>query len=257
MRKQKINKPMAKTFLTAEWRKLAMANYAVEPQLLQQYLPFGTELDCWQGTCYVSLVGFLFRNTRLLGVPIPFHTTFEEVNLRFYVRYRNSTGWKRGVVFIKEIVPKAAITLVANTVYGEHYQTLPMQHGWQQTGDSLQVTYRWKYRHWQEFSVSASAVAQALVPGSEEEFITEHYWGYTRVSDQRTSEYEVVHPRWEVYPVTGYQVAVDFGRLYGEKFDFLSGSKPGSVLLAEGSEVLVRRAKTITARSLHQPGMPA
>jgi uncharacterized protein len=119
-----------------------VTSYAVEPHLLQQYLPFGTGLDCWQGTCYVSLVSFLFRNTRLLGVPIPFHTTFAEVNLRFYVRYRDSTGWKRGVVFIKEIVPEAVITLVANIVYGEHYQTLPMQHRWQQTGDSLQVTYR-------------------------------------------------------------------------------------------------------------------
>jgi len=32
-------------FLTAEWRKLAFANYPVDPAVLQPCLPFGTELD--------------------------------------------------------------------------------------------------------------------------------------------------------------------------------------------------------------------
>src|SRR5688500_11199158 len=112
---------MSKIFLEAEWRKLAMANYAVDKNLLTKYLPYKTEIDCWDNTCYVSLVGFMFLNTRVKGFKIPFHINFEEVNLRFYIRYKHKNEWRRGVVFIKEIVPKHALTLVANTVYGENY----------------------------------------------------------------------------------------------------------------------------------------
>ena len=111
------------SFLKAEWRKLVLINYAVDPALLKKYLPYKTELDFWNNTCYVSLVGFLFVNTKMLGLKIPFHVNFEEVNLRFYVKHLDKGEWKRGVIFLKEIVPKAAITIVANTLYGEHYQT--------------------------------------------------------------------------------------------------------------------------------------
>ena len=86
------------SFLKAEWRKLILANYKVEPELLKPYLPYGTELDLWQDSCYLSLVGFMFVNTKIKGVKIPFHVNFEEVNLRFYVKRYDNGEWKRGVV---------------------------------------------------------------------------------------------------------------------------------------------------------------
>ena len=129
------------SFLKAEWRKLALANYAVDPSVLHRYVPAHTVLDSWNGTCYVSLVGFMFVNTRLLGFPIPFHRNFEEVNLRFYVRYQDKGEWKRGVVFIKEIVPRPALTFVANTIYKEHYQTLKMGHDWKDEPHCKKVAY--------------------------------------------------------------------------------------------------------------------
>ncbi len=118
------------SFLTAEWRKLAFANYEVSPDMLLPYLPYGTELDLWKDRCYVSLIGFMFQETRLKGIKIPFHVNFEEVNLRFYVKRWSGKEWRRGVVFIKEIVPKPAIAFVANTLYNENYQSLPMKHSW-------------------------------------------------------------------------------------------------------------------------------
>jgi uncharacterized protein YqjF (DUF2071 family) len=131
---------MPKSFLQAEWRKLAIANYIIDPRLLLPFVPAGTELDLWEGKCYISLVGFMFLNTRLLGVRVPGHVNFEEVNLRFYVK----RGEKRGVVFIKEIVPKPALTFIANTIYKEHYQTLPMRHAWVETDDHQLINYEWK-----------------------------------------------------------------------------------------------------------------
>lgn len=229
---------MAAIFLEAQWRKLAIANYAVDPLILESFLPNNTELDYWNGTCYVSLVGFMFLDTRLKGIRIPFHVNFEEVNLRFYVR-RYREEWKRGVVFIREIVSKPALTFVANTLYRENYRTMPMRHSWTYVTDSQCVEYQWKKHRWNSFSVTTEKEPMPIVEGSEEEFITEHYWGYTRINAQRSSEYGVEHPRWQVYPFKGYSIDVDFGSVYGKEFEFLKHAVPKSVFLAEGSEIKV------------------
>jgi uncharacterized protein YqjF (DUF2071 family) len=236
---------MSRTFLQADWRKLVMANYSVDQAILLPYLPYRTELDLWKGTCYVSLVGFMFLNTKVKGIGIPFHTRVEEVNLRFYVRYRDQGAWKRGTVFIKEIVPKPAISFVANTIYQEHYETLPMSHSWNSLGESLRVEYRWKKKAWNSIQIKAGKMATTIAEGSEEEFITEHYWGYTRIADQKTAEYGVEHPRWEVYPTQNYAIDVDFGDVYGLDFAFLRTQTPASVFLAEGSEIKVKAGRRV------------
>lgn len=240
-----VTQAMARTFLEAEWRKLTMANYAVDPSLLKKYLPYKTEIDLWNNTCYVSLVGFMFINTRLLGIKIPFHTNFEEVNLRFYVRYLDDGQWKRGVVFIKEIVPKPALTFVANTVYKEKYETMPMRHSWTTTEDRLVVEYAWKKKSWNSFKVTAESKSALVQKDSGEEFITEHYWGYTQLSPTKTSEYGVEHPTWQVYSVIDSQIDVDFHDVYGNDFAFLKNEKPKSVFLAEGSPIVVKSGSII------------
>ncbi|GJM31225.1 MAG: hypothetical protein DHS20C18_02260 [Saprospiraceae bacterium] len=232
---------MSSVFLRAEWRRLVMANYLLDPQVLKPYLPACTELDLWNNNCYISLVGFMFCNTRVLGMAIPWHRNFEEVNLRFYVRYKEGDEWKRGVVFIKEIVPRRAITFVANNLYGEHYITLPMRHTWQENTDQLEVAYEWKWKgHWNRLAVETASQAQDITPGSEAEFITEHYWGYTRLTAERTSEYQVEHPCWQVYPVKQYDIDCDAYSLYGSAFGEVMRQAPASVFLAEGSDILVR-----------------
>jgi len=239
------------SFLNAEWRKLILANYKVSAETLQPYVPYGTELDEWNGNSYVSLVGFMFLNTKVKGMKIPFHVNFEEVNLRFYVKRKDELGnWKRGVVFIKEIVPKAAISFIANTVYKENYQTLPMKHSWFEDEQSLNVVYEWKLNEkWHKFGVNALRTPLSFEPGSEAEFITEHYWGYAHASDDKTNEYEVKHPKWDVYPIEHFTIDVDFGSVYGLQFEFLNSVEPDSVMLAEGSEISVEPSDQI---SLHQ-----
>jgi uncharacterized protein YqjF (DUF2071 family) len=232
-------------FLTAEWRNLAIANYAIDEELLKPFLPAGTGIDRWKDTCYVSLIGFMFLNTRLQSIKIPFHKNFEEVNLRFYVKRFENGIWKRGVTFIKEFVPKPAITFVANTIYKENYETLLMQHNWVIENNTIKVEYKWKKIGWNSFQIEADYVAQPILEGSEEEFITEHYWGYTRINSLKTSEYGVEHPRWNVYNVTNYNIAVNFEAAYGERFSFLSTAKPLSVMLAEGSEIAVRSRRLL------------
>jgi uncharacterized protein YqjF (DUF2071 family) len=229
-----------KIFLTAEWRKLAFANYTIDPEILKPYLPAGTALDLWNGRCYVSLVGFMFLDTRLKGFHIPFHVNFEEVNLRFYVLREDEGELKRGVTFIKEIVSKPALTFIANTLYNEKYETHPMKHHWAATTDELKVSYEWKQKdNWNKFELTTSTVPVKMQQGSEEEFITEHYWGYSKVNDTLSTEYHLLHPSWKLYPVRNHHIDVDFGALYGREFSSLNNQEPSTVMLAEGSEVQI------------------
>lgn len=235
------------TFLTAEWRKLIMAQYEVDPATLAPWLPSGLELDLFQGRCYVSLVGFLFDRVRVKGISIPLHTSFEEVNLRFYVMRTEPDGSrKRGVVFIREFVPRVAVALVANLLYDEPYVKVDMSHSIHSTPHALFVGYRWGHsRNWQRMTVETLPDAVLMEPGSEEEFITEHYWGYTKHGSGPTSEYGVHHPRWTVYPIQKFEIEADFDALYGPAFASLTGQQPASVFLAEGSEVRVSSGKRL------------
>lgn len=238
------------TFLNAQWRKLVMINYAVDPEVLKPYIPFNTELDFFNGTCYVSLVGFMFLETKMLNLKIPFHVNFEEINLRFYVKYKDTEGYKRGVVFVKEIVPRPALTMVANRLYNENYETLKTAHTWQENDDNLTVKYAWKKDSWNLIKTITDKTPVDIAEGSEEEFITEHFWGYTRISDSMTSEYEVAHPRWQVYPVKDYGIRVNFEHVYGKDFAFLQGVKPVSVFLAEGSPITVKKGAKLKVQQL-------
>jgi uncharacterized protein YqjF (DUF2071 family) len=234
------------SFLKAEWRKLAILNYQIDPQILEKHLPFGTELDLWEGKCIVSIVGFMFINTKVLGMKIPGHINFEEVNLRFYVKRFENGELKRGVVFIKEIVPKRAITFVANTLYQENYETLKMDHSWLETETERTVEYKWfKNNQWNSFKLQAQKEAKALIPGSETEFITEHYWGYAQVHSKKSTEYEVTHPTWDVYPVKDYEININFTKTYGQEFAILDKKEPISVMLAEGSEITVESKRNL------------
>jgi len=234
------------SFLTAQWNNLALINYEIDAKILEKYIPKGTEIDNWNGKCYISLVGFMFENVKLLGMKIPFHINFEEVNLRFYVKRFENNEWKRGVVFIKEIVPKSALTLVANTIYKEHYQTLPMKHSVIENKNSKDFVYQWKTKNkWNTILVETEKNPIEIEVNSEAEFITEHYFGYTKINNEKTFEYEVKHPRWQQYNVTNHQIDVNFGEVYGNEFDFLNHQKPISVMLAVGSEISVENEKRI------------
>ena len=237
------------TFLTAEWRKLIMAQYEIDPGLLAPDLPRGLSLDLYNGRCFVSLVGFLFDRTRVKGIAFPLHTRFPEVNLRFYVTRTEPTGeTRRGVVFLAEFVPRRAIATIARRLYEEPYTALPMGYSIAQHGHELTVNYRWhRDRRKHILAATADLASQPIAPGSLDEFITEHYWGYTKRSDGSTSAYQVEHPRWQTYPIHNCTVTCDFGAVYGPRWAFLNRQQPVHTLLAEGSAVAVYSGATLDA----------
>jgi uncharacterized protein YqjF (DUF2071 family) len=218
-----------------------MLNYEVSPHLLEPLVPAGVELDRWTGTLYVSVVGFLFRDTRVLGRSIPWHRTFEEVNLRFYVRRHIGDETRRGVVFIRELVPRSAIAIVAKLLYNEPYRALKMRRRSERmSGDIVELEYAWRaLGEWAGVRARTAGAPQPLVDGSEEEFITEHYWGYTRQRDGGTVEYRVAHPRWRVWTATDARLEGDVARVYGARFASALAGAPRSAFVADGSPVTV------------------
>jgi uncharacterized protein YqjF (DUF2071 family) len=229
-----------KTFLRAKWQNLIMANYEVDPSILMPYLPKGVELDYFHGKTYVSLVGFLFKNTSIFNIPIPFMGTFEEVNLRFYVLRKEANEIKRGVVFINETVPNKIVAYVANKLYKEHYIAIPTKHSWKMTSNTKEITYQWKVKSkWNSLQVNASVAKQNMEVGSIEEFIFEHYFGYTKVNQNHSIEYKINHPSWQINSIKDYKIECDFAKFYGQDFDILNHAKPHSVMLAEGSDISV------------------
>jgi uncharacterized protein YqjF (DUF2071 family) len=238
-------------FLTAEWRYLAIANFEVDPALLRPLVPNGTELDRWQDRALVSVVGFMFLNTRLCGLAIPYHRSFEEINLRFYVRREIGQESRRGVVFIREVVPRRAIAVAARVFYNEKYIALPASHTLHFAANGSDIeSARYSWRLGAEpmaLEVRASGSARPLPPGSEAEFITEHYWGYAVQRDGSTVEYAVEHPPWRVWPGVAASLTGDMSRLYGHAFAEMLGARPVSALIAEGSPVVVHRGRKITA----------
>lgn len=237
-------------FLTAEWRYLVMLNYEIDPALLSSLVPKGTELDTWNGTTFASIVGFLFLDTRVLGVAIPLHRDFEEINLRFYVRRGAADGWRRGVVFVKEIVPRSAIALTARWLYNENYVALPTGNEIRRASNNPSniesVKYHWNF-HGKTDSIALATRGEPshFVEGSQEEFITQHYWGYSAQRNGGTVEYRVDHPPWRLWQAADCRFDCNVEALYGKSFAPALSRPPLSAFLAEGSQVTVYKGRRV------------
>lgn len=232
-----------RAFLTAEWRYLVMLSYEVDPAALAPLVPVGTVLDAWHGRALATMVGFRFLNTRVLGVPVPLHRSFDEVNLRFYVRRHLPNGdVRRAVVFVREFVPRLAVALVARLAYNEPYRAVPMRSTVPAEAVDApgRLTYEWRTGSgWQRLAATPLGGPAVPDPTSEDAFVAERHWGYTRQRDGSTLEYEVTHPAWRVWRATAPVLAADVTGLYGRAFAGALGGPPASALIAEGSAVSV------------------
>lgn len=232
--------------LTCQWKKLAFANYIASPEILQQYLPSHTELDYLNGKCFVSLVGFQFKNVEIAGIKVPGFTNFEEVNLRTYVRYFDGQKWRHGTVFISEIADRKLLSLLANSLFHESYRTMPTKHTQEEKENAYNFGYQWKFKNsWQSMEVKTGKNLIPVQENSDDYYFTHRLWGYGKHSEKVTNEYKISHPVWPVYEVKNYAINVDFTMLFGSQFSHLSGTAPYSVILAEGSEVIIEGSKKV------------
>lgn len=239
----------APVFLTAIWRYLVMVNYAVEPETISPLVPPGTTLDLWGGRTFLSLVGFRFLDTRVRGLAIPFHRNFDEINLRFYVKRQIGNEVRRGVAFVREIVPRRGIAAAARLLYNENYVTRPTRSILEYDEDGRGVfEYSWHDRervHRIRITVGDGEGWRLPTEGSEEQFIAEHYWGYATQRDGSLMEYAVEHEPWRIRSGTDVRVEVDVETCYGRRYAGALGRTPTSAFVAEGSSVVVRKGSRV------------
>ena len=240
--------PAERVFLSAEWRNLVMLNYEIDRALVAAHVPRGTELDSFQGKVFVSLVGFRFLRTKLFGfTPLPFHTNFDEVNLRFYVRRRDGGEERRGVVFIREIVPRFAVAQLARLAYGENYACHRMRHTVRIAGEAIAAEYQWQVGNaWCGLRAESSGAPALAQEGSIEQFITEHYWGYSAQRNGGCVEYHVSHEPWRVWKSTQAAFEGDAQSLYGVDLGRVLLGPPDSAFIADGGPVLVFKGRVIS-----------
>jgi uncharacterized protein YqjF (DUF2071 family) len=227
---------MKRPFLTAQWRNLFLATYAVPPSLLTPRLPPGLELDTRNGDAFVSLVAFEFVDTRVLGVPWPGYRHFPELNLRFYVRH----GGERGVIFVREFVQQRLVAWLARWIYHEPYQIASLTSHCQDNAQTRTMDYRLRWAG-RAHVLRVTGRKPAYVPPltSDEHFFKEHRWGYGRTRRGQGIRYEVTHPVWEVFPVQSYHIDLDWGRVYGPEWEALNKATPMSTAFAVGSAICV------------------
>ncbi len=248
--------------LTAAWRNLVLLNFPIPTNVIASLAPPGTEPDLHNGQSFISIVGFRFENVRLFGIPVPGHTNFPEINLRYYVRRKVGSELRRGVVFAREIVPRRAVAIVANRLYNENYVTRRMRSEIQIAGTELSqgdtLTYSWKtalrrlrlgatIAHENVLSAQVAAALAQPASGSLEEFIVEHYWGYTRGRDGRTREYRVAHIPWRIAPATNVTWDCDIATNYESPLAEFLAAQPTSAIIAEGSTIQVFRGQCCSA----------
>ncbi len=228
---------MARQFLSAQWRDLIIASYAVDPGMLASRLPDGLELDLFDGQAVCSLVGFMFLDTRVLGIAWPTYRNFPEINLRFYVRERS--GEKRGVVFVRELVKSRVVAQIARTVYNEPYVHAKIQNEIEEEA-TRSVRYAFQLNGGQgTMRVESSPESQIPDEDSTEHWFKEHQWGYGATRKGRTLRYEVQHPHWACHRVESHDIDVDWGWIYGDEWSSMSNAQPLSVVHAVGSDIKV------------------
>jgi uncharacterized protein len=232
-----LSPPPGMPFLTAEWRDLIGVTFPCSADPLSPYLPPGATIDTLEGSPRVSLVAFAFSRTRVLGVPIPGHIRFPEINLRFYVRYRG----QRAVVFIRELVPRRAIATIARLRYNEPYVRVPMSCGRELDTTSGAVRVWHRFAQGSSVAVTASATGTLPEPGSPGHWLTDHALGIGRRRDGAAVLYHVAHPTWALHEIAAIDLDVDFAAVYGPEWAWLADAQPSHVSLATGSAVTVSR----------------
>jgi uncharacterized protein YqjF (DUF2071 family) len=157
---------------------------------------------------------------------------FPEINLRFYIRHEGV----RGVCFIRELVPRPAITLVARGLYNEPYRTTRMS---EELLPPAGVRHRFGPGLRQRVEARANPEGAVPDPASAEYWLTHHDLGVGRNHRGALRRYRVEHEVWRVHEVGDLDVDVDFGAVYGPEWAHLTGAEPSHVTLAAGSPVRV------------------
>lgn len=234
-----------KLSISSEFRKVALLNYMIPPEVVEKYLPDHTKPDYYNGECMISLVGFQVPNLKVAGVKMPLLKDFDEIDLQIYVKRFDGAKWQKGVVVISRIFAHPIGEPLANTFLRTNYSSMPVTATTKETQESLEVKYSWKYKDLeQKFRVKSNKLAAPYDKGTEAAFVLDRPFGFIKSEDE-IYQYEIKHVDWHLYSVEEYSVDVDFSLQFDPAFNILNGQNPHSVILTEGSTVEIRENQRV------------
>lgn len=239
-------------FLKAQWKELTLVNFALEPDFLINILPVGLDPDLLHGKAYASLVAFDFESIRVGGIPWPGYTQFPELNLRVYVRC--SEAGRRGVFFIRELIPGKIPTAIARVAYNEPYSACPLTRSHQALVNGAQVQRTdWIWKGAPNY-LEVEVGPETMMPATDEDanWFKEQEWGFGHSRLGELLRYHVTHPRWMVRKVHRCDYEVDWLGLYGPIWARqLEGAEPDSLMHCIGSEIAVYPPRSIDRPNYH------
>ena len=229
---------MGWALLEGQVHHAVFASFDVDPRALETLVPAGTELDTWEGRTLVSLVAFEMTDNRLLGLPLTFARSYDQINLRFYVRHRCDGEVRSGVVFLKELLPVPALVAGARLLYRENYERQPVSARVRPPEQERagRVVYRWR-RHDQLHRLAVDFAPPLALPeeGTLEHFLADRHWGYVSLADGSTREYRVDHTPWRIWPAQAARLSQATAASFGARFERWFARDPSSAFVAEGS----------------------
>jgi len=106
--------------------------------------------------------------------------------------------------------------------------------------------YQWQLNgNWCKLRAEARGTPAHPAEGSVEQFITEHYWGYSTQRSGGCMEYHVAHPPWRVWATTAAGFEGDAGALYGPELAAILQRRPDSTFIDDGSPAIAYAGKGI------------
>lgn len=193
------------------WANIAFLHWAVDPQLVQPYLPPGTRPDTWtDGTTYVGLVPFEMRSagpgTRL---QVPYFGRFLETNIRLYSVDEQG---RHGVVFRSLDASRLAVVLGARWGIRIPYQWSTIR------ASSYESTHSYHTRRrWPRPAASSDLVIKVgghVTATPLEEFLTRRWGMHSRLGG-RTMWTPNTHPAWSLRSADVLELADTLGSAAG------------------------------------------
>lgn len=227
-----------KLSISSEFRKVALLNYIVPPEVVEKYLPKYTKPDFYNGNCFISLVGFQVKKLKVSDVKVPLIKDFDEIDLQIYVKRFDGARWVKGVVIISRIFDQPGAATLTNTLFKTNYTSMPTTSEVNETEEGLEVKYSWQLNgKEQSFSVKSNNLAAPYDKDTEAAFILDRSLGFIKAGEEETFQYTINHASWHLYTVEEYAVDVDFSRQFDPVLNILNTMVPQSVILTEGSTV--------------------
>lgn len=189
--------PSSKWIMRQNWRNVLFLHWPVELRSLRLFIPSALEIDTFDGVAWLGVVLLETVGTYARGLPfVSIAPTFQGVNVRTYVRYKN----KPGLYFLSLDANHWSTYTVARKWFRLPYYPAQITIEEKERGFDFQST-RKGTRVSFEGSHTPIRGSKTTEKGTLEHWLTERYCQYSTMNDRDMYSSEILHAPWSLQPV--------------------------------------------------------